>query len=106
MREAIWQERSFAVHLPVAVAVLACGAFFQVEMWEWLILILCISLVLTAELLNSALERLAKAVTSETNEQVRAALDMGAGAVLMAACGAVLCGSIIFVPHAWSWWQR
>lgn len=109
IREGVLGERAFAVHLPVAIAVIVAGVFFNVSRMEWLVLVLCIALVITAELLNSALERMAKAVTQERNVHVGAALDIAAGAVLFAACGAVVCGLIVFVPHLIDWlaplWQ-
>jgi diacylglycerol kinase (ATP) len=104
IREGVLGERAFAVHLPVAVAVIAAAVFFDVTPIQWLVLVLCITLVITAELFNSALERMAKAVTAERNVHIGAALDIAAGAVLFASIGAVICGLIIFVPHAISWW--
>jgi diacylglycerol kinase (ATP) len=100
---AVTSERSFKVHLPMALAVIALGFFFKVSTHEWLVLVLCIALVMTTELVNTGIERLAKAVTKEHNEHVRAALDISAGAVLTAAIGAVVCGLIIFVPHLLAW---
>jgi diacylglycerol kinase len=100
---AMTSERSFKVHLPMALAVVAAGLFFRVNAYEWLALVLCIALVMTAELVNTGIERLARAVTKEQNEHVGAALDISAGAVLMAAIGAVTCGLIIFVPHMLAW---
>jgi diacylglycerol kinase len=106
IREGVLGERVFAIHLTMAVAVLGAAVLFQVTTTEWLVLIFCIGLVCTAELLNTALERMAKAVTQERNVHVGAALDIAAGAVLVASITAVVCGLIIFVPHAWSWWQN
>jgi diacylglycerol kinase len=105
IREGVLGERSFAVHLPMAAAVLAAAAFFQVSPVEWLVLVLCITLVITAELLNSALERMAKAVTQDRNVHVGAALDIAAGAVLIAAIGSVICGLLIFIPHLLCLWN-
>jgi diacylglycerol kinase len=105
IREGMLGERAFAVHLPMAAAVVAAAAFFNVAPSEWLVLVLCIALVITAELLNSALERMAKAVTQERNVHVGAALDIAAGAVLFASLGAVACGLMIFIPHAIAWWS-
>ena len=106
IRVGVLGERSFAVHIPAAIAVVAAGVFFNVTTTEWLVLVLCIALVMTAELLNTALEHLAKAVTRERNVHVGAALDIAAGAVLVASIGAVICGAVIFVPHAWEWLNR
>jgi diacylglycerol kinase (ATP) len=87
------------VHWAAAAAVLALAFFLRVERWEACVLALCAGVVLTAELFNSALERLAKAITSEEREHVRVGLDIASGAVLMAALTAALVGSLIFVPH-------
>lgn len=103
LRMGVCGERSFAIMLPLALAVIAAGAFFRVTAGEWLVLVLCITLVLSLELLNSGLERLAKAVTPDRNVHVGAALDIAAGAVLVASIGAAVCGLIIFIPHGLRW---
>jgi diacylglycerol kinase len=98
-RGIIWAircERSFAVHCVMAVAVIAAAAFLRPTRLEWCLLLLCISTVLAAELFNSALEHLARAVTRERNEDIRNALDTSAGAVLVVAIGPALAGSAIF----------
>ena len=99
-------ERSFWVHLPVATAVVVAGFAFQVTNLEWCVLVFAIALVIALEFMNSAVERLAKAITQEQNEMVGAALDLAAAAVLLSACGAVVVGSIVFVPHVWSFLQK
>jgi diacylglycerol kinase len=103
-RMAMLGERSFRVHVPAAAAVIAAGFFFRVSQVEWLVLVLCITLVISLELMNTALERMAKAITRERNVHIGAALDIGAAAVLAASLGAVVCGLVIFVPHALDWW--
>jgi diacylglycerol kinase len=56
-------------------------------------------LVWLAEALNTAIERLADAVTLEPNENIGYAKDVAAGAVLAAAIISVVIGLTIFVPH-------
>jgi diacylglycerol kinase len=60
-------------------------------------------LVLAAELFNSALEHLAKAITREHNEHLRIGLDISAGAVLIVSLGAASVGLVIFLPHLVRW---
>lgn len=88
-------QTSFFVHLPMACFVLAAAAQLQVTTVEWCLLVICITLVLAAELFNCALETLARAVTTEFNEQVRDALDISAAAVLVTALGSVVVGGLI-----------
>ena len=91
------QEDSFAVHLPAAVAVVFLGLTTDVSREEFLLLVVCVAVVIAAELFNSALERLAAAVTTEVNPLVRDALDVASGAVLVAAAGAACVGAIVLL---------
>lgn len=90
---------SFAVHLLVTVLVIVLAALLRVTLVEWCLLALCIALVLALELLNSALEQIAKAVTREYDEHVHHALDIASGAVLLASLGAALVGAVILLPR-------
>ena len=90
-------ESSFSVHFFVAALVLAAALVLQATLVEWCLLLLCIALVLTTEMINSALERMAKAVDENHNPQLRDALDIGSGAVLVASIGAAVVGAVIFL---------
>jgi diacylglycerol kinase len=101
-------QSSFFVHLPVACFVLAAAAQLRVTTIEWCVLVLCITIVLSAELLNAALETVARAITQEFHPQIRDALDMAAAAVLVAAIGSVVVGALILgfrlaIYLGW-WW--
>lgn len=95
-------ERSFAVHFFVAIAVLAAAAALRCAAWEWCVLLLAIGGVLTAELFNSAIERLAEAITREERPEIRDALDIAAGAVFVASAASVALGAIVFGLRLWS----
>lgn len=100
-------QSSFLVHLPMAVVVVICGFAFQVSRLEWCLLVLAITVVLTAEMFNSALEAIAPAVDRRYNPHIAAALDIASAAVLLAACGASACGAIIFLYRLGAllhWW--
>jgi diacylglycerol kinase (ATP) len=90
---------SYTVHVFLAAMVVAAAFFFGITRTEWCILVLCIALVFAAEILNSGLELLAKAVRQEYDPLVRDALDIGSGAVLAASIGAAIVGLTIFVPY-------
>ena len=94
-------QSSFAVHFVIAVLVIALAAWLRVERWEWVALLLCITAVLCAELFNSAIEDLARAITREQNEHLGRALDIASGAVLIAAVGSAVVGVIILGPRLW-----
>ena len=90
-------QSSFAVHLLCALAVVVAAAWFGKSLLEWCVLILCITIVLAAELMNSAIEHLGKAIDRRYNPHLAAALDIASGAVLITAIGAALIGAIIFL---------
>ena len=76
------------------------GWVLGISRTEWCLLILCIALVMTAELFNSALEQLAKAITKEEDPHVRNGLDIASGAVLVAAIGAAVIGLLVLGSQA------
>jgi len=85
---AVTGGNGFALHGVAAVAVLLFAWWLECSTAEWLILILCITAVIAAELFNTAIEHLARAITSEQHPEVRNALDISAAAVLAVAIGA------------------
>lgn len=94
-------QNSFAVHLPVALLVVILAAMLRCEFWQWCTLGLCIGLVLSAELANSAIEELAKGLCDEQNPRVGRALDIASGAVFMASICAACIGAAIFIAQLW-----
>ena len=100
-------QTSYFVHLFFAAAVVVAGLVLKVSMLEWCLLLLCIAGVLTAEMFNSALEALARAITREHDPAVGEGLDMASAAVLMAAIGSAIIGALLFAQHLgpmFGWW--
>lgn len=92
-------QSSFAVHLFAATAVVAAGWALEVTRLDWCLLLAAIGGVLTAEMFNSALEALARNVTREEDPAVADALDIGSGAVLLAALTAAALGVLVLLPR-------
>ena len=88
---------SFAVHFFFTALVLAAAIVLQCELWQWCVLLGCIGFVLTAELFNSAIETLFRGLDETTKERTWPALDVAAGAVLLASLTASLIGGLIFL---------
>jgi len=105
MFRAFRDERSFHVHLFFTVAVIVAAIVFNVSIAEWCILMLCITVVFVAEMFNTALEHLGKAIDRSENQHIGTALDIGSAAVLVAAIGAVIVGCVVFVARVLLWWN-
>jgi diacylglycerol kinase len=100
---AVRTQSSFAVHLGMAAAVVAAGAFFRITAGEWSLVVFAIGLVLMAEIFNTAIESLARAPGSRRHPRFRDALDMASAAVLLAAITAAVIGVIVFGPRLLVW---
>ena len=96
-------QKSFYVHLPVAICVGLVGVWVQVSIVEYSILLLCIAMVLVLELVNSSLESMSRAITDQYSEPLRKALDIASAAVLLAAFFSAMIGLLILGPKILGW---
>jgi diacylglycerol kinase len=88
---------SFFVHFFFAALVLAAAIVLRCDLVDWCVLVGCIGLVLTAELFNSALETLFHHLDDRAKSRGFPALDIAAGAVLVASMTAMAVGAIVFL---------
>ena len=79
--------------------VVGLGTFLGLATAEWIDILLCITVVIALELVNTAVEACVDLVTRETHPIARTAKDVAAGAVLVGVVGSVLIGAVIFVPR-------
>jgi diacylglycerol kinase len=90
---------SFFVHFFFAALVLAAAVVLRCTLEQWCILVGCIGMVLTAELFNSAIETLFRGLDEATKARSWPALDVAAGAVLLASIVAAVVGIGVFVSR-------
>lgn len=91
-------ENNARIHFLAALAVFAAGFFFRISTTEWVLIIIQVGLVWAAEAFNTALEKLADAVSTEYHPLIKATKDIAAGGVLIVALSAVIVGILIFLP--------
>lgn len=87
------------IHLGATLAVIAAAAALRINAWEWLALVVAITMVWVAEAFNTALELVCDMAIPDFHPLIKKAKDVSAGAVLLSACGAMVIGGIVFVPH-------
>ena len=85
------------IHLLFVVAVPIAAVIRHVSVIEWCLLILCIGLVLSAEAVNTAIEKLSDRVSPEYSPLIKDAKDLAAGAVLILAFASALVGLLILL---------
>lgn len=91
------------VHTGFAVLVLLLAALFRVPPGDWMLLLLAITLVLAAELINTAIESVVDLVSPELHPLAKAAKDTAAGAVFLTAAFAVISGIYVFYRPVMDW---
>jgi diacylglycerol kinase (ATP) len=91
-------QHNARIHAAATLAVGAAGFLLRLERAEWCAVILAMTLVWTAEALNTAVEFLADEVSAAHRELIGKAKDAGAGAVLLSSVGAAAVGLIVFAP--------
>lgn len=87
------------VHLAAAAAVIWLGFIVGLSRIEWALLSLTVFMVLTAETVNSAIEKAVDLSCQEMHPLAGLAKDMAAGAVLLAALNALVMAVLLFGPH-------
>lgn len=93
----IKNERNMRIHLCMIVIVSIFSFFYKVTSVEYIFLLLCMGLVVSAEMINTAIETLTNLESPSYNQLARIAKDVAAGAVLVASILSVVVGSVIFL---------
>lgn len=102
LRESIRRQSSFIAHfLATVVVIVAAWLLGNFDAVRWSILVLCIVIVIAAEMFNTALESLARAVTTSYNPYIGRALNIASGAVLTLAFGTAVVGILLFAESLW-----
>lgn len=91
-------EQSVWIYIPVALIVILMGFLFKISTYEWIAVILILGIILSLELINTALEAVVDLVTKKYEPLAKKAKDTVSAAVLIFAITAVIVGLIIFLP--------
>jgi diacylglycerol kinase len=96
---AVRTQHNFRIHLAAFILVIAAGFLFGISPGEWCILIIASALVLSLEIINTAMELTVDIISPEYREKAGMIKDLSAAAVLIAATAAASAGVIIFGKH-------
>jgi diacylglycerol kinase len=98
LKHALIHEQNFRIEIFCAAIAIGCSFVFNISKTEWLVVIVNITVVLMAELFNTAIENLCNMIHKETHPIIKIIKDVSAAAVVITASCAFFCGLIIFVP--------
>lgn len=89
-------QRNFRFHIAAMVYVTAFSLFYELTKGEYVLLLLTFSSVISAELMNTAIEAAVDLCSPEQHRLAKIAKDAAAGAVLVTAIFAVAVGVLLF----------
>ena len=96
--EAWKTEQNLKIHFVIMALVIIAGFMFKISAMEWIVCLLLFAIVISLELINTAIETTVDIAMPDINEKAKYAKDIAAGAVLFSAMISVIIGLIIFLP--------
>ena len=91
-------ERNMKIHFTMMFLVIIAGMLFNISMWEWITCFILFGLVISLEMVNTAIEIVVDIVSPKYDVRAGRAKDIAAGAVLVNAIVAAIVGLLIFLP--------
>ncbi len=89
------------IHAAILAAVVLVGLWLGLNFDEWALIALAAGLVFTSELLNTGIETVVDLASPDLHPLAKAAKDVAAAAVLIAALTAVAVGLLVLGPRLW-----
>ena len=95
---AIRNERHMRVHLILSLLTICLGFYYELILWEWVAILICIGMVVSLEIINTAIEEVCDFIHRDHHPKIGLIKDLSAGAVLMISFISLLVGLLIFLP--------
>jgi diacylglycerol kinase (ATP) len=96
-------QRNAWIHATASILVILLSYWLKIGRYDWALILLAISIVWTAEFLNTALEAVVDLASQhQYNHLAKRGKDVGAAAVLIAAAASALVGFLILGPPLWT----
>ena len=96
---ALKNDQNLVIHFIAACVVILFSIILDVSPFEMGILGVTILVVMSTEMINSAIEKMVDLITREHRTEAKIAKDVSAGMVLLTSIGAVIIGVLIFLPY-------
>ncbi len=98
IKEFFNREQNLLIHFIATIMVTILGIYFKLELYEWLLVYSMVTLVITSELINSAIELTVDLYTKKFHPLAMVAKDVAAAAVVTSAFTAICVGLYVFLP--------
>src|SRR6478735_6308269 len=98
MKQFFSRDRNGQIQIVIGITAIILGFTVSLTSFQWLFVLFCIGLVISLEMINSAIERFCDLVTTDFHPGIKVIKDVAAGAVLVASITSLVIGLIIFIP--------
>lgn len=95
-------EQNVKLHVIIGLGVVVMMIYFQVALWQAIILFLVITMVIVLELINTIFEKMVDILKPRIHYYAEVIKDVMAATVLVSSVGAVIIGILIFAPYIFS----
>jgi len=92
-------ERNGRIQAVAAILMIGAGFYFDIRAIEWCFILGCIALIISLEMLNTAIERVCEMLSKDYHPMVKIIKDVAAGAVWWSAIFIAIIGGLIFYPY-------
>ncbi len=92
------EEHNSRIHFLAMIFAVVLGLVLKVASIEWICIVISIGLVISLELVNSAIENLADFASQEKHELIKKTKDLAAAGVFWSSISALVVGLLIFLP--------
>ena len=92
------EEQNMKIHVLISVVVIVTGLIMKLSCMEWIAVVICIGMVFTAEIFNTAIENIVDFISPNVHPLAGKIKDISAAAVIICAVVSVVVGSFIFLP--------
>lgn len=99
IRISINENQNIKIHIIAAIFVVIFALLIGLNRYEFFAVGVLIVLVISAEMINTAIEEVVNLLVNEHRKEAKIAKDVSAGMVLMISIFALVVGLFIFIPH-------
>lgn len=93
-----FRERNGKIQLVIGCITVITAFLLRISSFEWLVILLCIGLVLSLEMINSAIEKLCDLIQQDFHPVIKIVKDVSAASVLWSSIISAVIGCIILIP--------
>ena len=98
MKQFFSGDRNGKIQTVFGITAITLGFALSISSYQWLLVLFCIGLVISLEMVNSAIESYCDMITTDFHPRIKIIKDVAAGAVLVASITSLVIALIIFIP--------